>query len=51
LTRQTDQFRRYLRVLGLIIAVMVPPMFVARRAAAQETAVTRIDLPINRAYP
>jgi pilus assembly protein CpaC len=51
LTRQTDQFRRFLRVLGLITAVMVPTMFVARRASAQETAVTRIDLPINRAYP
>ena len=51
MTRQTDQFRRSVGVLGLIIAVMVPAMFVARRAAAQETAVTRIDLPINRAYP
>jgi pilus assembly protein CpaC len=51
LTRQTDQFRRFVRVLGLITAVMVPTMFVARRTSAQETAVTRIDLPINRAYP
>jgi pilus assembly protein CpaC len=51
LSRQTDQFRRFLRVLGLIIAVMVPAMVAARRASAQETAVTRIDLPINRAFP
>lgn len=51
MTRQTDQFRRFVRGLGLIIAVMVPAMFVARRASAQETAVTRIDLPINRAFP
>jgi pilus assembly protein CpaC len=51
LNRQTDEFRHFLRLLGLIIALLVPAMIVPRHTSAQETAVTRIDLPINRAFP
>ena len=43
---KSDVYRRALRVLGIIAALMV-----SGRASAQETAVTRIDLPIGRAYP
>ena len=41
-----DIYRRALRALGIIAAMMI-----SVRASAQETAVTRIDLPIGRAYP
>ena len=45
--RQIDVVRRHLRVLlGLMFAMMV-----SHRAYAQETAVTRLDLPLGRAYP
>ena len=43
---KSDVYRRALRVLGIIAAMMI-----SGRASAQETAVTRIDLPIGRAYP
>ena len=43
---KSDVYRRALRVLGIIAAIMI-----SGRASAQETAVTRIDLPIGRAYP
>lgn len=44
--RQIDVYQRTLRVLSLIAT-----MVFSQRAFAQETAVTRIDLPIGRAYP
>ena len=43
---KSDVYRRALGVLGIIAAMMI-----SGRASAQETAVTRIDLPIGRAYP
>jgi pilus assembly protein CpaC len=43
---KSDVYRRALRVLGIIAAMMI-----SGRVSAQETAVTRIDLPIGRAYP
>ena len=43
---KSDVYRRALRVLGIIAAMMI-----SGRAFAQETAVTRIDLPIGRSYP
>ena len=43
---KSDVYRRALSVLGIIAAIMI-----SGRASAQETAVTRIDLPIGRAYP
>lgn len=43
---KSDVYRRAVRVLGFI-AVMV----LSQRALAQETAVTRVDLPLGRAYP
>jgi len=46
LKRQIDVYQRTLRVLSLIAT-----MVFSQRAFAQETAVTRIDLPIGRAYP
>ena len=44
--RQIDVYRRTLRVLSLVLAVTC-----SHRAFAQEGAVTRLDLPIGRAYP
>jgi Flp pilus assembly secretin CpaC len=46
LKRKIDVYRRTLRVLSLIAT-----MVFSQRAFAQETAVTRIDLPIGRSYP
>jgi pilus assembly protein CpaC len=47
LKRKIDVLSRTLRVvLGLMLA-----MIISHRAFAQETAVTRLDLPIGRAYP
>jgi hypothetical protein len=46
LKRQIDVYRRTLRVLSLVLAVTC-----SHRAFAQEGAVTRLDLPIGRAYP
>ena len=43
---KSDVYRRALYALGIIAAMMI-----SGRASAQETAVTRIDLPIGRAYP
>ena len=43
---KSDVYRRALRALGFIAAMML-----SQRASAQETAVTRIDLPLGRAYP
>ena len=43
---KSDVYRRALRALGIIAAMMI-----SVRVSAQETAVTRIDLPIGRAYP
>jgi pilus assembly protein CpaC len=43
---KSDVYRRALRALGFIVAMML-----SQRAVAQETAVTRIDLPLGRAYP
>jgi pilus assembly protein CpaC len=43
---KSDVYRRALRVLGIIAAIMI-----SGRASAQEVAVTRVDLPIGRAYP
>lgn len=43
---KSDVYRRALRTLGFIAAMML-----SQRASAQETAVTRIDLPLGRAYP
>jgi pilus assembly protein CpaC len=43
---KSDVYRRALLALGIIAAMMI-----SRRAFAQETAITRIDLPIGRAYP
>jgi pilus assembly protein CpaC len=43
---QIDVYRRSLRVLSLIVA-----MTISSRALAQETAVTRLDLPIGRSFP
>ena len=43
---KSDVYRGALRVLGIIAAMMI-----SGRASAQETAVTRIDLPLGRAYP
>jgi pilus assembly protein CpaC len=42
----SDAYRRALRALGIIAVIMI-----SGRVSAQETAVTRIDLPIGRAYP
>ena len=44
--RQIDPYRRILRVLSLAVAFLC-----SHRAFAQEAAVTRLDLPIGRAYP
>ena len=44
--RQIDVYRRTLRVLSLVLAVTC-----SHRALAQEGAVTRLDLPLGRAYP
>jgi len=46
LKRQIDVYRRTLRVLSLVLALTC-----SHRAFAQEGAVTRLDLPIGRAYP
>jgi len=46
LKRQIDVYQRALRLLSFIFA-----MTFSHRAFAQETAVTRLDLPIGRAYP
>ena len=43
---KSDVYRRALYALGLIAAIVIPV-----RAFAQETAITRIDLPLGRAYP
>jgi pilus assembly protein CpaC len=43
---KTDVYRRALRALCFIVA-----MTLSQRAFAQETAITRVDLPIGRAYP
>jgi len=43
---KSDVYRRAICALGIIAAMMI-----SGRASAQETAVTRIDLPIGRAYP
>lgn len=45
--RQIDVFGRTLRLLSLVVAMMTVPY----RAYAQEGAVTRLDLPIGRAFP
>jgi len=47
LKRQIDTFGRVMCLLGLIVAMMA----LSDRAFAQEAAVTRVDLPIGRAYP
>jgi pilus assembly protein CpaC len=47
LKRQIDVFGRMLCLLGLIVATMA----LAEPAFAQEAAVTRVDLPIGRAFP
>ena len=44
--RPIDVYRRTLRVLGFLVVFLF-----AHRAHAQETSVTRLDLPIGRAYP
>jgi pilus assembly protein CpaC len=46
LNGKSDAYRRVFYALGIIAAMMI-----SRRAVAQETAITRIDLPIGRAYP
>jgi pilus assembly protein CpaC len=46
LTGKTDVYRRTLRTVSLIFV-----MLVSQRAFAQETPVTRLDLPIGRSYP
>jgi pilus assembly protein CpaC len=46
LTGKSDVYRRALRALAIIAAMMI-----SGRAYAQETAITRIDLPLGRAYP
>ena len=43
---KSDVYRRALYALGIIAAMMI-----SGRAFAQETAITRIDLPLGRAYP
>lgn len=43
---KSDAYRRAIRMLGFLAALMV-----SQRASAQETAVTRIDLPLGRSYP
>lgn len=43
---KSDVYRRAVRVLAIIAAMMI-----SGRAYAQETAITRIDLPLGRAYP
>lgn len=43
---KSDVYRRALRALGFIVMMML-----SQRAVAQETAVTRVDLPLGRAYP
>jgi pilus assembly protein CpaC len=43
---KSDVYRRAIRALGIIALMMF-----SGRAYAQETAVTRIDLPLGRAYP
>ena len=45
--RQIDVFARMLRLAGLVVAMTTA----SHRAYAQEGAVTRLDLPIGRAYP
>ncbi len=44
---KSDVYRRAIRMLGFFAAMM----FVSQRAFAQETAVTRLDLPLGRSYP
>jgi len=44
---KSDVYRRAIRMLGFFAAMM----FVSQRAFAQETAVTRVDLPLGRSYP
>jgi pilus assembly protein CpaC len=46
LKRQIDVYRHTLRLLSVIAA-----MTFATRAFAQETAITRLDLPIGRSFP
>jgi Flp pilus assembly secretin CpaC len=46
LKRQIDVYRHALRLLSVIAA-----MTFASRAFAQETAITRLDLPIGRSFP
>jgi pilus assembly protein CpaC len=46
LKRQIDVYRHALRLLSVIVA-----MTFASRAFAQETAITRLDLPIGRSFP
>jgi pilus assembly protein CpaC len=47
LKRQSDVFGRLLQLAVLVVAMMTG----AHHASAQEGAVTRLDLPIGRAYP
>jgi pilus assembly protein CpaC len=46
LNGKSDVYRRVLHALGIIAAMMI-----SSSAFAQETAITRIDLPLGRAYP
>ena len=46
MTGKTDVYRRTLRTVGFIFV-----MLFSQRAFAQETPVTRLDLPIGRSYP
>jgi len=49
LTGKTDVYRRTLRALGAFSAMFV--IAFAHAARAQDLPVTRLDLPIGRAYP
>lgn len=49
MTGKTDVYRRTLRALGAFSAMFI--IAFAQNARAQDTPVTRLDLPIGRAYP
>jgi len=49
LTGKTDVYRRTLRTLGAFSAMFI--IAFAQAAGAQDLPVTRLDLPIGRAYP
>ena len=49
MTGKTDVYRRTLRALGAFSAMFI--IAFAQAARAQDLPVTRLDLPIGRAYP